>query len=452
MRYHMDPNDFTAATDDGCIQLAIDEASRTGCNRVIIPGFNKRRGAYIWIIENTILLPSHMEVVIDGAHLRMADGVMCQMFRNSNAMTALCKTPEGHQTGIIIRGVGNATLDGGKHNGLREDNSGKDGMPLVYNNLTIYLHNVSDFRVEGLHIRDQRWWAIACAFCWDGVFDNLHFAITDHSYRKGHPDWDNHPWRNQDGVDLRIGCHDIQIRNITGETCDDIVALTALGNPGSGRFEDVYRCEHLSADIRNVTIRNITGYCNHCAMVRLLTHFGNRLYNITIDGVVDASPDDHSVVVNEGVRSAVGVKVGEYGYHKGDLANLVKLGEMKNISISNVFSNGYCGVDMNAAVENVTIRDVFVGEKGRHAVSVARISGGKHCSLKDEYNVTYARNISISGVRFQGKREGACAFFFDALIAKNFRVRDVVYEGELLQTCRPQEKGEEVIFENITQQ
>ena len=216
MLSYIDPNNFAAQTDDGCIQQAIDEAARTGCNRVVIPSYNKRRGAYIWIIENTLLLPSHMELVIDGAHLRMADGVMCQMMRNSHAMTDLCKRPEGMQEGIVIRGLGNAVLDGGKHNGLREDNSGKDGMPLVYNNLTIYLHQVKDFRIQGLHIRDQRWWAMACAFCWDGVIEDLHFAITDHSYRKGHPDWDNHPWRNQDGVDLRIGCHDIQIRNITG--------------------------------------------------------------------------------------------------------------------------------------------------------------------------------------------------------------------------------------------
>ena len=167
----------------------------------------------------------------------------------------LCRKPEGLQEGIVIRGVGNAVLDGGLHNGLREDTAGKDGMPMVFNNLTIYLHHVKDFRIEGLHIVDQRWWAIACVFCWDGVIENLHFAITDHSYRKSSPLWAQHPWRNQDGVDLRIGCHDIQIRNLTGETCDDVVALTALGVPGSNRFEDKYRCDHLSPDIRKIPLR-----------------------------------------------------------------------------------------------------------------------------------------------------------------------------------------------------
>ena len=43
MLNYIDPNDFAAATDDGCIQQAIDEAARIGCNRVIIPSYNKRR-------------------------------------------------------------------------------------------------------------------------------------------------------------------------------------------------------------------------------------------------------------------------------------------------------------------------------------------------------------------------------------------------------------------------
>ena len=71
---------------------------------------------------------------------------------------------------------------------------------------------------------------------------------------------------------------------------------------------------------------------------------------------------------------------------------------MKNISISNVFCSGYTAVVLNGCVEDVTVRDIFVTEKGRHALSVARVSGGKHVSLNDENNVTTARNITVSGV------------------------------------------------------
>ena len=56
-----------------------------------------------------------------------------------------------------------------------------------------------------------------------------------------------------------------------------------------------------------------------------------------------------------------------------------------------------------------------------------------------------------AGIRFAGKRDGASAFFFDGLEAKNFRIRDVVYTGVFSQVYRPQ-SGEDVVFENITEQ
>ena len=37
---------------------------------------------------------------------------------------------------------------------------------------------------------------------------------------------------NQDGLDLRQGCHDIAIENITGYTGDDLVALTDIVGKG----------------------------------------------------------------------------------------------------------------------------------------------------------------------------------------------------------------------------
>ena len=450
MLYYMDPNDFLADSDSAAIQLAVDEAARTGCNRVVIPNFNKRTGQYLWVIDRTILLPSNIDVEINNAHLRMADGVMCRMFENANAVTDIGKTPEGEQENIVIRGVGNALLDGGKHNGLREDTAGKNGMPMVFNNLTIYLHNVKNFRIQGLRIRDQRWWAICCAWSWDGVIKDLHFEITDKSVRKSSPRFAEHPWRNQDGVDLRLGCHDIQIHNLTGETCDDVVALTALGFRGSPRFEDLWRCEHMSPDIRNVSIRNITAFNNHCAIIRLLCNFRNRVYNVCIDNVIDASPREASFTVNEGIRSAVCVKVGESAYHKGNPEMLCQPGEMRDITISNVFSSAYCGVVLNSSVKNITVRNLHVTEEGRYALAAARVAGGKCTALEDPENTTRAQNILVDGVHFAGRREGAVPFLFDALQAKNFRIRNVSYEGgQLTEVRRPQEETEEVIFENV---
>ena len=37
-----------------------------------------------WEIEQAIVLPSDFTLVLDGCHLRMKDGVMCNMFNNEH--------------------------------------------------------------------------------------------------------------------------------------------------------------------------------------------------------------------------------------------------------------------------------------------------------------------------------------------------------------------------------
>ena len=440
-RYHMDPNDFVNVSDSDSrmIQKAVDEAHRTGCNSVIIPSLNQRTGAYLWVIEESILLPSHMTVLIDNAHLVMADGVFCQMFRNANALEEIGRTADGLQEDIVIQGVGRSVLDGGRHNGLREGNSLKDGMPSIFNNLTIYLHNVRNFKIDNLTIRDQRWWGMAFAFAWEGVVSNLRFELTDKSVRGSV----THPWRNQDGVDLRVGCHDIQIMNLTGETGDDIVALTALAIRKPA-FEVVWSCDHLTHDIYNVTIKNITGRCNHCALIRLLCHNGRRIYNVNIDGVTDTTPADDDLI-----RTASCVKVGENNYCK-DTSLLCKPGEMRDIFISNVHSSALAGVVFNCTAENVIVRNLNVTDHGTHAVSVSQIVAGRHM-VKEEAETTDLRNVLVDGVVWNSARRGAAPFYFDALIAENVRIRNVVWhgEGQLTEIRHPVETSGEVVFENV---
>ena len=164
---YTNPNDYDRPTDSGRIQKAIIEAKRSGCNQVIIPRMNEATGKSIWIIDETILLPSDITIIFDNCHLRMADGVMCQMFRNENALEEVGQTVEGRQEHIHLIGRGNALLDGGEDNGLREKTCCRNGLPHVLHNLTIFFRNVHHFSIENLTVRDQRWWGITFIYASD---------------------------------------------------------------------------------------------------------------------------------------------------------------------------------------------------------------------------------------------------------------------------------------------
>ena len=72
--------------------------------------------------------------------------------------------------------------------------------------------------------------------------------------------------RNQDGINLRNGCSEIAIENISGQTGDDMIALSAIDVPRMDEWE--YLVQGRDDDIHDISIRNVTG-----AAVKL---FGDR--------------------------------------------------------------------------------------------------------------------------------------------------------------------------------
>ena len=107
--------------------------------------------------------------------------------------------------------------------------------------------------------------------------------------------------KNADGIDLRQGCHDILIENITGFTEDDSVALTAL----NGKLEQTFAVKGLSSDLCNVEIRNVRTAA-FCTNVRLLNQGDVKLHDILIDGVYDMG--DESPHIDNGIFA---VRIGD---------------------------------------------------------------------------------------------------------------------------------------------
>ena len=183
--------------------------------------------------------------------------------------------------------------------------------------------------------------------------------------------------KNADGIDLRIGCHNVLIENITGFTEDDTIALTALGG-----FERRlgYVVEGESCDIHDVKIRNVASDSYICSVVRLLNDEGNKLYNIDIDGVTHVLCGKHKK------KPRYVVRIGDTAYAEKHSV----LGDTHNISVRNVFSHGVYAVSLCKGLVDSEIENIVVAEDGDYGF------GGTKEGSAVVHNVRFENFILLS--------------------------------------------------------
>ena len=307
-----------------------------------------------WIIDSEIRIPGNFTLILDGCHLKMADGCYSNLFVNEHHDTTIGRTFAGTDRNITILGRNGAILDGGTYNGLSEKNHSRDGMPPIWKNNLLLFTNVEGFEIGGFSCHNQRWWALNFVFCGNGHLHDLDFQACDiginadgevyHGLQR--EKGEEVLVKNADGIDLRQGCHDILIENITGFTQDDTVALTGL----YGRLEKAFSVEGVPTDICRVTIRNVRS-ASFCTNVRLLNQGGVKLYDILVDGVYDML--EHCDKMDHGLYA---VRVGDkrlYGSRHSTEE------ETYNITIRNVRGGGdyvlvLAGAIRNLVTENIT--------------------------------------------------------------------------------------------------
>ena len=334
------------------VTTAIEEAIKNETRTATISGN--------WNVERAIRLPSNFTLILNDCHLRMADGCYSNIFVNQNHGTDIGKTAAGADRNINIIGRGEAVLDGGKYNGLSEKTQLKDGLPPVWKNNIILFTNVDGFKIEGIACRNQRWWALNFVYCANGYIGNIDICandtMVDENGNESHGMLRERYWdvlvKNADGIDLRRGCHDIVIENITGFTGDDTIALTGL----DGRTDRTLGVEDLPSDICNIKIRNIKTAA-FCSNVRLLNQSGVKLHDIVIDGVYDMV--ETSPHMDKG-RNAV--RIGDthlYGTRHSTSD------ETYNITIKNVRGGGINVISLAGSMSNLVMYGIesFNGAK-----------------------------------------------------------------------------------------
>lgn len=326
-----------------------------------------------WLLERAILVPENTRIVLQNCTLKLSDRCRDNFFRSANCGLGI-ENPTPLKN-IAIVGEGFCELIGADHPRSTGDSSKIMAEPCPKNfnnpswdafqnehahsygtdahnptesqrgdwrNIGILMANVENLRIENLRIIESHSWAISLEACSHVTLQLLHFE----SQQMRVIDGIESNIENQDGVDLRNGCFDVTISQISGHTGDDVVALTAIVPPTTQgkapRLGGQLRSMHVmgsdfsrrKSDIEQVIIRDVHAYpSTGTAMVRLLP-CETTIHNIIIENIVDTSPTNH--------HSRATLLLGEPDTSYGRCLPH----SLSDIVVNNVISNAYVAVSL----------------------------------------------------------------------------------------------------------
>ncbi|MFO7945621.1 MAG: hypothetical protein R6V19_02225 [Armatimonadota bacterium] len=384
------PNNFTGSDVDR-INQALQAAAGTG-RHVVIPRKNMADDGVrdIWLLDSAILIPADTVLELDNCHLKLTDRCRDNMIRSANCGEGIGDIEPIRN--VHIRGTGDVLLEGADHPRATGDgaktlgertygtDAGVEGETQTgdWRNIGILFAYVEDFSIQNIAMKDSHCWGVSLERCAHGTVRDLDFASSGVKAIDGVQE----TVLNQDGVDLRLGCYDILIDNITGYTGDDLIALTAIPNPDrpAGELQSTMVSGAIDRgegrdDIRQVTIRNVRGYCqggHH--IVRLLNTSGARMYDIVLDGLTDTSPAD--------MRCRAAVKIGDEAYGGG----VAPVGDTSRIIVNNVISRSEHTIMIGGSLCDSIISNIIRHEVPGEAVTV--VPGSE-----------YLRDVSFSNIR-----------------------------------------------------
>ena len=234
-------NDFAGKTDNDRIDEAI--RNRHGDIVVIPPRVSDIEPERDWwLLDRAILLPENTTVLLQNCRIKLSDKCRDNFFRSANCGLGIENPqPIGN---IHIRGVGDCVLEGADHPRATGDSSkfiacpcpknfsgspnptfndfhrhsygtdgGKEGESENgdWRNIGILMANVHHLSIENIRIVEQHAWAISLENCSFGHLNHIEFKACMTRVIDGA----EQNVENQDGINLRNGCHDVIISDIT---------------------------------------------------------------------------------------------------------------------------------------------------------------------------------------------------------------------------------------------
>lgn len=414
-------NNFVGKTDSDTFDNAINNLDNERVLVITSRVSDKEPERDYWLIDRAILVPENTTVILRNCKIKLSDSCRDNFFRSANCGMGIDFPNEISNIHIIGEGLcvlegadhPRATGDGGKilhapcphfpedicriadwipeerrtpekiefmdvhaHSYGTDANKENESHFGDWRGIGILLANVSNFTISNIKIADSHGWGISLEACSHGIVEKIDFEA--HMCKE--IDGMTMNIENQDGIDIRNGCHDITVSDITGVTGDDVVALTAIANDDAelvagGRVRSTHVMHNdwskRDKNIRNIIINNIKAESTLCFVIRLLA-CNTEIQNVVINNVIDTYDKSEGHVGTV----LIGEPDGSYG------KNLPE--SIKNISVSNMICNSERAIIIAGFLKDSVISNVINRNDSGISVDVVRPDG--------------AKNVIISGV------------------------------------------------------
>ena len=359
--------DMFSGSDTEKIQSAVDAAKGT-TNMVVIPAKRTKNGN-IWLLDSAILLPGNMTVILENCTIQLSDKCRDNMFRSGNVGVGI--TDPEFNSNISIIGVGEVVLKGAENpratgDGARTlvsslqngrvsygSDAGKEGVKQKgdWRNIMILMAYVDGFKLKNVTIENAHAWAISFERTHNADISDIRFNCPDKQIVDGKEVF----IANRDGIDLRHGCKNFRIHNISGTTGDDFIALSILGLNAevqdggtlASTMVTSRRWKGTEDDTEQIYISDIQ--CNSLTRAVAIRANGPAgISNLYVDGLIF-----------EGGYNAM--LVGGKGYGDPSLP-----GKINNIYAMNIIGGGRSLIHIEEAIANCSfVGGVFKGNTGQ---------------------------------------------------------------------------------------
>lgn len=361
---------IVGSTHSALIQSAIEKAIDNDSRHVILQGGD-------FVITETIKVPSNFHLEFDNANVKLNSGANCNIIASANIDNL------SSAENIVISGK-NSVLDG--------NHSEQSISSSSYKRIGVLMFNVDGFDISGFTVKDTSAWGLSFeSGCKNG---KIHDIIIDQDGNS----------INQDGIDIRGGCHDIEIYNISGKSNDDFIACTAM----LGNVMQVLNTGANGKDIYNIFIHDIRGKSGYCNLIDLICHDTCKTHDITICNIIEESPDGKEFEGNGAYSHAI--MVGNYDFSNYAISGTPgTVDDMYNIKVSNVVTNTHLGIGIGWACKNVEISNVKLGA---NVIRAVQFSDG----MQLQFDV---KNLVVRSVVTNGSADNSVIYNYKAALSNS---------------------------------